>query len=231
LLLSTVLVAALLYSSNGRWAVAQNSTKDEANNSQLYILGIPIQIVAAVIGISATGAAFLWSTIQSYQKSYFFKRLIHRELEELTPEPRKRKLMGKWYEHQKRNFVHKDVFSDPKQNLQFTLTLNRDLVYHVTQLWKPIKKGNENSKEWLFHLYKLAKILNDKEDLLKKWVEWTQLITEYKYRNYKADSRDLTDLFRFWLDLRYDINPKTSIVDINHYDEKLSEFKTIMNLQ
>jgi hypothetical protein len=176
---------------------AQGISKEERNNSQLSFWDIFIRLAIAVIGISAAVAAFLWTSIQSWQKKRYFKKLICRELQELHLYC-EYSSDSNWYDHQKRKFVHKDIFNDPKQNFDFIISLDNDIVYHVSQLWNSLK--NDEPYEWIHHLYNLAKKFNDKE-IIENWDKWTKLII--KYKGYQNDNKILAKLSGFYIDLRY----------------------------
>jgi hypothetical protein len=76
--------------------------------------------------------------------------LILRELQECTPYPYEEDEQGnvkmdqskkKWtdYYQENKKFIHKDIFKNIKDNRDFILGLNPDLVYFVSQLWDEIE--------------------------------------------------------------------------------------------
>ena len=94
-----------------------------------------------IIPVTLALIALLWPTIQSWSRRRAFRRLIVRELEEISPHPPEPTLKG-WWEHQQKTFVHQAIFNNPSENRNFILSLEPDLVYFVTQLWQAKKEKN-----------------------------------------------------------------------------------------
>lgn len=95
-----------------------------------------------IIPISLALIAWLWPAIQHWNRRRAFRRLIVRELEEISPHPQEPTGEG-WWTHQQKTFVHQAIFDNPSENRDFILSLEPDLVYYVTQLWQAKK-----DKDW-----------------------------------------------------------------------------------
>ena len=102
-----------------------------------------------IIPITLALIALLWPAIQSWNRRRAFRRLIVRELEEISPHPPEPTLKG-WWEHQQKTFVHQAIFDNPSENRDFILSLEPDLVYFVTQLWQA--KKDKDWPQWDYSL-------------------------------------------------------------------------------
>jgi hypothetical protein len=115
------------------------------------------EVLAAIItgGIALLAViASLWPSLQGLQRGRKFKRLIKRELAEITPDPEDPDKEKPWWEHATRRFVHEAMFRDLSQNRDFLLSLNPTLVYRVSQLWIALEKRDGN--QWGYFLKRLA---------------------------------------------------------------------------
>jgi hypothetical protein len=178
----------------------QNSIK-QTNNAESLLLGIPIEVIAALVGASATAVAFFWTTIQTLQKRRLFQNLIYRELEELAPDIKGHPL-PEWHCYIKRDFVHKKIFDNVSENRDFILSLDRDLIYYVSQLWYLVIENKENARQWLYYLYEISRH-SKKEDLRDTWNKWAKLVIQMQHNEYTLYSKALTDVFVFWAHLFY----------------------------
>lgn len=116
-------------------------------------LGIPIEIIAALVGIAGVVLASLWRTIGMWQKKRVFQNLILRELEEFTPAPPKTLAVDQleiWtaYTHNK-EFIHPKILTETDGNLDFILSLDPELVYFVSQLWYQVKIVPNDPKQFM----------------------------------------------------------------------------------
>jgi hypothetical protein len=131
-----------------------------------------------VIPVSLALLALIWPARQSAIRRHEFKRLILRELEELSPYPDKTKVLEGWWEHQNKNFVHQKIFQNVSDNRDFILSLDPDLVYFVSQLWDA--KNNKNDTQWLQYLKESSNCKYDRWGKIAEALkEWEDLCDEY----------------------------------------------------
>ena len=139
--------------------------------------------IAVVPGALAL-IALLWPEIQSWSRRRAFRALILRELEEISPHPTKATLEG-WWQHQKKQFIHRTVFAEASENLEFILSLEPDLVYFVTQLWQSLEEADWD--QWHYILREcLSKTAYDKKGkIAKACTRWETLREEYQQLKFK----------------------------------------------
>jgi hypothetical protein len=136
-------------------------------------------IEVLIIPVLLALIALLWPEIQSAARRREFRRLILRELQELTPFPEDAKKGKDWYDHQRKDFIHHKIFDAPLDNRDFILSLPPDMLYDVSQLWSALK--NRDAEQWLHFLGKLSNARYDKNGEIKKaYRQWDSLINEYK---------------------------------------------------
>jgi hypothetical protein len=114
---------------------------------------LTIVIMPLLLGLFAA----CWPAIQNRYRRRIFTRLIVRELREISPYPDKAKIENcvKWQDHCQKTFIYQKIFEQPKENRDFILSLDPDLVYYISQLWKSLKNGNW--KQWDYCLAELSK--------------------------------------------------------------------------
>src|SRR4029453_816015 len=88
--------------------------------------------------------ASIWPSLQALQRGRKFKRLIKRELAEISPYPEDPDTEKRWWEHATKRFVDEAMFRDLSQNRTFLLSLHPTLVYQVSQLWIALEKRDGN---------------------------------------------------------------------------------------
>jgi hypothetical protein len=173
-----------------------NRTTTAEPDAHSQFLGLPIEVIAAIIGASVTAVAFFWSTIQSLQKRRLFQNLIYRELKELKPYTEGEQLT-QWHCYVKRDFVHQKIFENVSENRDFILSLNPDLIYYISQLWYSVTPKKENAIQWLYYLYEIARHSKNK-DIKKTWEEWAQVVIKMQHNEYALYSKNLTNIFVHW---------------------------------
>lgn len=132
-----------------------------------------------VIPISLALTALLWPELQFYYRRRAFRQLIFRELSEVRPYPDVARPGMEWWQHLKKDFVHKKIFENVSENRDFILSLPADLVYLISQLWDAMKSHNED--QWLHFLGMLCDPKYDKSGEIKKaHTEWHNLIERYR---------------------------------------------------
>ena len=145
-----------------------------------------LQII--IIPIVVATLALFWNSIQNWYKRHIFQKFIFREFEEISPNDRLGEGM-KWYEYLQKEFVHQKIFENIKDNRDFILSLDPDLIYHLTQLWYTYKRDKDyqesSGSEWLYHLEKIleyAKIhnLDKNKEIEKAYTEWIKKINPYE---------------------------------------------------
>src|SRR5215211_2686630 len=109
---------------------------------------IIIPLVLSLLGI-------LWPEIQRRWRGRAMENLILRELSEIAPHPPDSANRAGWWEHQKKLFIHRKVFMNPDQNIDFLLSLDANMVYFVAQLWQSL-----DDKDWNQWEYALKEITN-----------------------------------------------------------------------
>ena len=90
--------------------------------------------VPLIIAFFGAAIAVLWPWIQALQRGRKFTRIIHRELEEISPHPVDPEPDKPWWEHAQRRFIHEELFQRKSisQNRDFLLSLNPTVVYQVS---------------------------------------------------------------------------------------------------
>jgi hypothetical protein len=100
--------------------------------------------------------------------------LILRELSEISPHPPDKTNREDWWCHQKKQFIHRRLFDDSNENIEFLLSLDADMVYFVTQLWQSLE--DEDWDQWQYALKKLAERYDDRlEKFGRKGKIWSAL--------------------------------------------------------
>jgi hypothetical protein len=134
---------------------------------------LDIVVIPVVLAI----LALAWPAIQSSNRRRAFRSLILRELEEIAPYSEDAQDVG-WWEHQRKDFVHQEIFQEVSKNRDFILSLEPDLVYLVSQLWDAKAKKDEG--QWLHYLQELSVPKYDKKGRIGKAREkWATLCGEY----------------------------------------------------
>jgi hypothetical protein len=132
-----------------------------------------------IVPVSLALISILWPELQSASRHRKFRRLILRELREMTPFPQDAQKGKDWYEHQRKDFIHQALFDTPSESEDIILSLSPDMVYDVSQLWSALK--NRDAEQWLHFLYKLSTPKYDKKGEIKKtYQQWDSLINQYK---------------------------------------------------
>jgi len=168
-----------------------NSTNPNAgsqDSSIVLVTAIVVPVVAAVIG-----AAGIWSLVQARWNGHYFQKLILRELEEMSPNPRKKiDSNSTWIQHIPiRNFVHKKIFDNPGENRDYVLSIRPHLVYYVTQLWEEIRLLREstnsdvrplkpNSDQFLYYWEEIYKYCKSRSLIRKKYGRWKSIERTYE---------------------------------------------------
>ena len=135
-------------------------------------------IEVLVVPVSLGLIGLLWPELQSAARHRAFRRLIIRELQELTPFPRNAERGMSWYDHQRLDLIHQMIFDEPSENSDFILSLPPDMVYDVSQLWSVLK--SRDSEQWLYFMGKLSDPRYDKNGEIKQaYQQWDSLIKEY----------------------------------------------------
>ena len=80
-----------------------------------------LQVV--IIPILIFGLATLIPRQFELKKRKSFLSPIQRELEEMEPRPKTQIPNGRWCQHLKKRFIHKEIFKNPSANRDFILTL------------------------------------------------------------------------------------------------------------
>jgi hypothetical protein len=136
----------------------------------LQILVVPI--VVALLGI-------FWPAIQGFYRNKRLTNLILRELSEAYPHPRKPEPGGRWTNHMKRDFIHRNILKKASDNLDRILSLDPDISYKVGQLWAALE--NNNAGEWLHYWSSLAEKFQKREPQLHDVSNaWQALIHSYR---------------------------------------------------
>lgn len=138
-----------------------------------------IKDVLEVVLVPAIGGAIAlaWPELQRRYKRRRFEGLIKRELGELRPFPQERtETSASWTDHQKKNFLHKQIIQDVSKNRNFILSLDPDLVYELSQLWDA--RTSADGVQWLWYLECLAKRYNG--EVAVAHGEWSKLIASFK---------------------------------------------------
>ena len=133
-----------------------------------------------VILVPAIGGtiALLWPQLLANDRRRRFERLIGRELEEVAPHPKEAwsDETTAWYDHQKKDFLHKRILEDASSNREFILTLDPTLVYQVSQLWSVLK--DKDHVQWLYYLKCLSKHYGGR--VTEAHEDWHALIASYE---------------------------------------------------
>jgi hypothetical protein len=120
-----------------------------------------------------------------------FTSMIRRELEEMSPYPKKPMNHKQWWKHLSKRFIHEQIFMDPSPNRDFILSLDPELAYHEAQLWRHIDKASKpelkkdleyHAGQWLWHLSSICRYFDSQEkaEFTKEIYEsWKNLIDLY----------------------------------------------------
>jgi hypothetical protein len=108
-----------------------------------------------VIPLTLALIAILWPEIQSWSRRRVFQGLIWRELLEVSPYPTDKAKLKGWWMHCQKRFIHREIFNNVKENRDFILSLNPDLVYMIAQLWQSL--DDHNWDQWKYCLEELGK--------------------------------------------------------------------------
>jgi hypothetical protein len=196
LFISLTLVSIILLSSVislKQLVFAQSDTNQTSIDLEVNLLEKAyIPIVVAIIGVIATTLTVFWSNIQAHNRRQSFQRLIFRELEEVSPYLEVKKYGMKWYQHQKRKFIHQEIFKDSTQNRDFIFSLDPSVVYYVTQLWNTIKPCHDDPQQWLHYLHKIALYSNNSK-IKKAWVKWAKIIISYDTNGHHLQAEEVAD--------------------------------------
>jgi len=140
--------------------------------------------------------AVLWPTLTARKRRVNFKNLIRRELLEAAPHGAELQPSAPWHEHLSRRFLHEEIIAHPTENIEFVLSLNPGLAYHLSQLWIAFSKAAHETKscksasymhadQFRWHLGETIRLLDPspKSALVTEVMEpWSELIAE-KYPN------------------------------------------------
>ena len=135
-----------------------------------------------VVPITLALLAILFPAIKSWYIRRRFKKLILRELREISPSPKKAIYGSRWSSHHQKRCIHKEIFKEPSENRDFILSLPPSLVYYLSNLWDDENENDKNAKQWLEYLSKLKDYFGD-ERLNEVYDNWVNLIEQYKERN------------------------------------------------
>jgi hypothetical protein len=136
--------------------------------------------------------ALAWPYIQEKNRERAFRKLILRELEELSPYPSAvvedyGKNKAAWTRHITKKFVHQEIFAKVTENRDFILSLSPDLVYLVTQLWDA--KATNDHVQWLEFLNRLSAPEYDEHQRIRgNHTKWKKLIESYYPPQEKSES-------------------------------------------
>ncbi len=130
-----------------------------------------------LIPISLAILAILWPEIQSRSRRRTFRRLIIRELSEISPYPKEATKKG-WWQHCQKRFIHREIFRDPSTNRDFILSLDPDMVYDVAQLWNSLDE--KNWVQWQYMLEQVNVKYVPGKDFADKRCAWEAVYTQYE---------------------------------------------------
>lgn len=166
-----------------------------------------IPLVVAGIGVAGAVIGVSWTQIQARNRGKLFQDLIFREIEEVSPYPylEPDNAHGsapidpskKWTDYfpKDKKFIHKDVIENikDKDNRDFVLGLNLDLIYIVTQFWHELdvqmNKSQPNPEQFLYWFNeivvysqrgKIKKNYKDYRHIEATYHKWCNLISEYE---------------------------------------------------
>ena len=88
--------------------------------------------ILEIIVIPMALIAYAYPVIQNATRRQRFLKLIVRELREISPHSKTVQEEKGWWEHQKKDFVHRKIFEAPTENRDFILSLPPDMVYLVS---------------------------------------------------------------------------------------------------
>lgn len=140
-----------------------------------------------IIPITISLIALIWPGIQDWYRRRNFKRLILRELDELSPYPEDATLSG-WWEHCQKRFIHREILEDPVSNRDFILSLDPDLSYYLTQLWYSLRE--RNWVQWKFALQRLNEKYVQGTEFSEHRHEWEKLYKAYEQKSPNAEGRN-----------------------------------------
>ncbi len=133
-----------------------------------------------IIPITLAVLAVLFPAIKSWYLRRRFKKLILRELQEISPYPlEKTGASNTWISHQQKKCIHKEIFNNASENRDFILSLPPDLVYYLANFWDSKNGDDPKAKQWLNYLNELNKYFNDAR-LSKVYNNWENLIAQYQ---------------------------------------------------
>ena len=131
-------------------------------------------IIVVPVGLALLG--FVWPWTQDGLRRRGFRRLILRELEEVSPYPKTASKDG-WWDHCQKRFIHREILQKPTENRDFILSLEPDLVYLVTQLWDSLDK--HNWEQWDYMFKELETDHCTSHEFKQHHNEWIELHREY----------------------------------------------------
>ena len=163
----------------------------EALNLKDLLDIIVIPLLLALIAIS-------WPEIRRRWQGRSMKKLILRELSEITPHPTEAKLAG-WWEHQKKQFVHRKIFDNSENHIEFLLSLEPDMVYFVTVLWQSLE--DKDWDQWKYALEELSERYDNQIEPPDRRGKISKALTAWKelYQNYPCERRKYQPQSGSWL--------------------------------
>jgi hypothetical protein len=147
----------------------------------LDVFVIPILLALLAIG---------WPEFRRFWQGRSMKKLILRELSEIAPHPTEAKLAG-WWEHQKKQFVHRKIFDKGENHIDLLLSLDPDMVYFVTVLWQSLRDRDWN--QWLYALEELSRRYDDQIKPPDRRGKISNAITTWKelHKKYPAEAGNI----------------------------------------
>jgi len=135
-----------------------------------------LEIVVVPLAIFLLGV--FWPLIQAQYRCRRFRRLAHRELEEIGPRldlPDQ----DKWNKHLTKEFVHKQIIESASENRDFILGLDPEFVYWLSQLWFAHRSGEAD--QWIHYAAALSKHRYTRSDKLTEAVrQWRKIVDKYE---------------------------------------------------
>jgi mannose-6-phosphate isomerase-like protein (cupin superfamily) len=164
-------------------------------------------LVLSMIGI-------FWPEIRRFWLGRTMKNLILRELSEIGPHPKKQASYKGWWEHQKKEFVHRKIFQEPGDHIDLILSIDPSLVYYVSQMWQSL--GDHDWDQWNFALQELSKRYDKylekfgRQGKIRKALEDWEIL----YENYQNKGKSIASSAMETKDLQQDfvLAPDGSII-------------------
>src|SRR5690349_16457764 len=101
-------------------------------------------IAVLLVPLSAALIAVLWPFFAAQRRRRHFNDLIRRELQEAKPAGRVPDKL--WHEHVPRRFLHQELIENPLQNTEFILSLDPELTYNLSQMWKAFEDACDDQQ-------------------------------------------------------------------------------------